>query len=230
MTIRVPSFLLISCLFLVSLAGCAMRTQSHPDTIEGRVAGQEDQWSRVSTIAPGSTIRITLKRGPVLMRTFVAADQSESIALNLTGGRLPRRVRNSLNALASDRPNDLLGVTHGSTLTDGHLRLGPDGVFLDDRQITALESVLERVAQGEVAEIARVHRATLRGVGWGALIGAGLGLAVTLSACGTNWSQETSSCTNLTPLWVGIGPMWGTLIGGVVGAGTHVSTVIYRAP
>jgi hypothetical protein len=223
MTARGPSFLLISSLLLLSLGGCALKGHGSA----ARIARQD--WSRVSTIAPGSTIRVTLKRGPVLLRTFVAADQSDALTLNL-GGRLSRRVRTSLNGLASERPNDLIGVSHGQTVTDGHLRLGPDGVFLDDRKIAAMESVLEHVPRDQVAEIGRVHRATLRGLGWGALIGGGLGLAVTLGACGTNWSQETSSCTNLTPAWVFIGPFWGTVIGGAVGAGTHVSTVVYRAP
>ena len=231
MMTRRSSFLLISCPLVLFLTGCALRTQSNPSTIgsTGPVAQRENDWSRVSKITPGSRIRVTLKSGRVLMRTFIAADESESVTLNLTG-RLPRQVRSSLHALASNSPNNLVAVTHGRTVTAGHVRLGPDGVFLDDRKITALESVLEQTGHDSVAEIARVHRATLRGFGWGALIGGGLGLAVTLGACGTNWSQETSSCTNLTPIMAFFGPVWGTLIGGAVGAGTDVSTVVYRAP
>jgi hypothetical protein len=133
---------------------------------QAEVRHRENDWLRVSTIAPGSTIRITLKSGRVLMRTFVAADESESITLNLTG-RLPRRVRRSLDALVSDEPNDLVGVTHGQTLTSGRVR---------HELVTGDELVHELDPLG-------VYRSAV-----------------------------------------------GTVIGGAVGAGTQVSTVVYRAP
>ena len=57
--------------------------------------------------------------------------------------------------------------------------------------------------------------------------GAGLGLAVTFSACGTHWSQETASCTNMTPMMVLVGPSYGALIGAAVGATFKTSSVVY---
>jgi hypothetical protein len=184
----------------------------------------------VATLARGSTIKVTVKGAQPVSRNFVGANDSELIVLNLTDATLPRQVTRPLRDLASDEPLELVRVSHGETLTKDHLRLGPDGVFLDGRKVAAVEQVVELVARNRVAEISRVHRATRRGFGWGALIGAGLGLAVTLGACGTDWSQETSSCSNLTPIWVFIGPLYGTLIGGVVGAASTMSTVVYRAP
>jgi hypothetical protein len=183
----------------------------------------------VAKLAPGGAIKVTLKGGQPISRYFVGANESELIVLNLTDATLPRQVTRPLRNLASDDPFELVRVSHGETLTKEHLRVGPDGLFLDGRKVAAVEQVVAVVARSNIAEISRVHRATKRGFGWGALVGLGLGLAATLGACGTDWSQETSSCSNLTPIWVFIGPLYGTLIGGAVGATTTISTVVYRA-
>lgn len=229
MMTRTLRLLFIMSMLALPLAGCAAEGGFHIDAVAG-VRPKESDWSRVAGLDRDSRIRVTLKSGRPVNREFVVADESELVSLDLTDSTLPRHVRRALRNLALDRPIDLFKVSHGETLSEGRLRLASDGVFLDGRKIVALEQVVERTARSNIAEISWVHRATARGLGWGALIGAGLGLAVTLGACGTDWSQETSSCTNLTPIWVFIGPLWGTLIGGVVGAGTHVSTVVYKAP
>jgi len=219
--------LLVPCLMALTLAGCASEGGFHVDKVDG-VRPAENDWSRVAGLERGSRIRITLRAGRQINRDFVVSDESELVALSLADSSLPREVRRLVRNLMSDRPNDLFRVAHGETLVEDRVRLAPDGVFLGDRKIVALEQVVERRNRGDITEISWVHRATKRGFTWGALVGAGVGLAATLGACGTNWSQETSSCSNLTPLWVFMGPLYGTLIGGAVGASSQVSTLVYR--
>jgi hypothetical protein len=226
---RTLRLLFIVSMLALPLAGCTAQGGFHIHKVGG-VPPKESDWSRVAGLERISTIRITLKGGRPVNRDFVMADESELVSLHLTDSTLPRQVRRALRNLALDRPIDLFKVSHGQSLIEGRVRLGPDGVFLDGRKIVALEQAVERAARNDIAEISWVHRATPRGFGWGALIGAGIGLAVTFAACGTNWSQETSSCSNLTPILVFVGPLYGTLIGGAVGAGSKISTVVYRAP
>lgn len=225
---RTLRLLFITSMLALPFAGCAAEGGFHVDTVGG-VRPKESDWSRLAGLDPDSRIRVTLKGGQPVNREFVAADESELVSLGLTDSTLPRQVRRALRNLALDRPIDLFKASHGETLIEGRVRLASDGVFLDGRKIVAIEQVVERTARSNIAEISWVHRATARGLGWGAVIGAGLGLAMTLGACGTDWSQETSSCSNLTPALVVIGPLWGTLIGGAVGAGSKISTVVYRA-
>jgi hypothetical protein len=193
-------------------------------------ARTNDDWSRVAAIEHGATIRVVVKSGQAVTRNFVIADESAMIALNLTEPRLPWPVRRTLLAWSSDRPHALLLASRGQALSDGRVRLGPDGVFLDGRKIAELDLVLEPFARDRIAEVSRFRPATGRGFAWGAVLGAGVGLGVTFAACGTNWNQETRSCSNLTAMWVILGPALGTLIGGAVGAGTAVPTVVYKAP
>lgn len=226
---RALSVLLITSLIALHFAGCSAAGARHIETVDSGGPPKGD-WSRVARLARASTIKVTLNGGKPTSRNFVAAGESELVVLNLTDATLPRQVRRTLRSLASDRPKDLFRVSHGQALTEGHVRLGPDGVFLDGRKVAALEQVVELSARSNVAEISLVHSATRRGIGWGALIGAGVGLAITLTACGTNWSQESGSCTNLTGLWLFAGPFYGGLIGAAAGAGSRVSTVVYREP
>jgi hypothetical protein len=56
-----------------------------------------------------------------------------------------------------------------------------------------------------------------------------LALAITAAACGINWLEESGSCSNLTPLWVFMGRLYGVMVGTVPGASSRVSTEVYRA-
>ena len=220
---RILPRLLVTCVIVLPLAGCAMTIRVDPIASESATPG----WSRVGELPKASAITVTREGGQPASRTFVAADESELIALNLTDATLPRPVTRTLRDLASDRSFDLFKASYGQSLTDGPVRLEGGGIFLDGQRVAALDRVLERTARSSVTEVRRTHRATTRGLAWGLLIGGGLGLAVTLGSCGTNWSQETSSCTNLTPLWIFAGPAYGALIGSAVGATLTTSTVVY---
>ncbi len=226
---RTLRLLFITSLVVAPFAGCAASGTVHTDPV-GRVPPRESDWSRVARLRPGSSILVTLKGGRSVNRDFVAADEAELVALQLTDPTLPSQVRGALRRLMLNQPSDLFKVSRGERLVVGRVRLGPEGVFLDGQRVGALEQVVERTARGSIAEIVRVHRATARGFGLGALAGVGLGLAVTFGACGTDWSQESSSCGNLTPALVVIGPLFGSWIGAAAGASSQASTVVYRAP
>ena len=211
----------VVCVVFLPLAGCALSVRVDPIDFEER------GWRHVATLPKTSDVIVTHEGGAPASRTFGAASESELITLNLASPTLPRPVKRTLRDLATDRPVDLFRVSYGYPFTDGRVHFEGDGIFLDGNKVAALDQVLERTPKSSIGEVRRVHRATRRGLMWGFIAGAGLGLAVTLSSCGTNWSQETSSCTNLTPLWVFVGPSYGALIGSAVGATSKTSTVVY---
>jgi hypothetical protein len=103
-------------------------------------------------------------------------------------------------------------------------------VFVDDRRVINVESVIERIDRTDVAEISRVHRATKKAAGWGALLGGGIAVAEVFARCGTHWNTETDSCGNLTDVVLFAYPVLGAVIGAVVGAANETTTVMYRAP
>jgi hypothetical protein len=217
------SRLVVSLIFL-PVAGCALSFRVDPIDFE---AQNSRGWSRVTTLPKTSDVIVTRESGAPASRTFGAASESELITLNLASPTLPRPVKRTLSDLASERQPDLFRVSYGDRFTDGRVRFEGGGIFLDGSKVAAIDQVLERTPKSRVSEVRRVHRNTRRGLMWGFIAGAGLGLAVTLSSCGTNWSQETSSCSNLTPLWVFIGPSYGALIGTGIGAASRTSTVVY---
>jgi hypothetical protein len=223
---RVLSRLLVACVIVLPLAGCAAVT-FRVDPIDSEPANKRG-WSRVATLPRTSDVIVTREGAPA-SRTFGAANESELITLNLAGPTLPRPVKRTFRDLATDRPLDLFKVSDGQTLIDGRVRIEGDSIFLDGNGVATLDRVLERTPRSSVSEVRRVHRATRRGLMWGFIAGAGLGLAITFSSCGTHWNQETSSCTNLTPLAAFVAPSYGALIGSAVGATIKTSDVVYTA-
>ena len=217
--------MLLVCVVALPLTGCAATLRVDP--IDSEVV-KTRAWSRVITLPKTSDVIITRENGAPASRTFGAANNSELITLNLAGETLPRPVKRTLRHLASDHPLDLFKASSGQAITDGRVLLDRDGISLDGTRVASLDRVLERTPKADVTEVRRVHRATRRGLMWGFLAGAGLGLTITLAECGTNWSQETRSCTNMTPMWVFIGPSYGALIGAGVGATSKTSTVVYK--
>ena len=197
------------------------------DPIDSAPANERGS-ARVAALPRTSDVIVTREGAPA-SRTFGAANESELITLNLASPTLPRPVKRALRDLATDRPPDLFRVSSGQTFIDGRVRFEGDGIFLDGKKVAALDRVLERTPKGGISEVRRVHRATRRGLLWGFIAGAGLGLAITFSSCGTHWNQETSSCTNLTPLAAFVAPSYGALIGSAVGATIKTSDVVYTA-
>jgi len=151
--------------------------------------------------------------------------------LDLTEPQIPGDARDAMADLATEHADLLRLARLGRTVElNRRVRIAGGGVFLDDRRVIELEQVVQDVTRSSVAEITRVRRATGRGMAWGTLTGAGLGLALVMGSCGTDWNQETASCGNLSGALPFLGAFWGSAIGGVVGATSRTSTVVYRRP
>jgi hypothetical protein len=198
---------------------------------DGGKSGKSD-WSRVLRLG-GKEIILTVHGSPPGKRYVVrgTVDESGLTVLNLTDPAIPAAVKDALADTGASHPDYFDKVRRGVTLQlNRHVRLAPDGVFLDGRRVGELSQLVEPVVRNSVAEISVMHSAARRGMAWGALIGGAIGLAVVVSSCGTDWSQETTSCTNLTGLWLFVGPIYGTGIGGLYGATFRISSVVYRAP
>jgi hypothetical protein len=169
-------------------------------------AGRSD-WSRVRRLG-GEEIVLTVYGSPPGNRQVVrgTVDEFGLTVLNLTGP-IPTTVRNKLSDDAGSHPEYFVRAQRGDTVrVNKHVRLAPDGVFLDGRRVAELQQVIQRVARDSVAEISHVHGTTGRGMAWGALIGLGAGAAIIAGQCGANWS-ESSGCGNLEGIWL----FWGTL-------------------
>jgi hypothetical protein len=195
----------------------------------GDKSGQSN-WSRVRDLE-GEEILLTVSGSPPGKRYVVrgTVDQFGLTVLNLTDSSIPVAVTDAL-AGAAWWHADYFGLARrGSTVRlDKHVRLAPDGVFLDDRKVAELEQVVQLVARDSVAEIRHVHRAIKRGMAWGALIGGLAGIAMTNWHC--HGENDAAGCGNLNGIMVIFGPAMGLGIGSGIGATFKISTVVYRAP
>ena len=136
---RVLSRLLVACVIVLPLAGCAAVT-FRVDPIDSEPANKRG-WSRVATLPRTSDVIVTREGAPA-SRTFGAANESELITLNLAGPTLPRPVKGTFRDLATDRPLDLFKVSDGQTLIDGRVRIEGDSIFLDGNRVATLDRVL----------------------------------------------------------------------------------------
>jgi hypothetical protein len=193
---------------------------------------RRSEWSRVRDIE-GEPILLTVTGLPRGKRYLLrgSVDEFGLTVLIPPGDTIPATVEDALVRTASTHPEYFDQAQQGASFTlNRHVRLGPDGVSLDGRRVGQISDFVERIDRNRVVEISRLHRATARGVKWGALTGGVLGAAVVFSQCGTNWSRETATCRNLTPLYLFVLPVYGLGIGSLVGATFQISTVVYRAP
>ena len=200
----------------------------------------QSDWSRVGAL-DGSDIVLTLKGFPRQTlsgsrsgrRTVVRGTVSQTalMVLNLTDDAIPSRAKGALAHAASAHPEYFASPPRGANVRlSNHVRLEAGGVLVDNRKVVELDQVIERVDRSDVAEIARVHRAGKQGTLWGLLVGVGVGAAAVFAACGTNWTQETTSCGNLAPVVPFLYGQLGMVIGAGIGFSIETSTVVYRAP
>ncbi len=197
-----------------------------------RNRSKQSDWSRVRAVQEGEIV-LTLYGAPPARRYVVRGTASEAglTVLDVTDPNIPREVRNAMLRLASQPDNHLRLARPGRTVDlNKRVRLAGGAVLLDGRKVIELEQVVQDVPRSRVAEIARMHSGTGQGMGWGTLAGTTIGLALVLSSCGTNWNKETHSCGNLDGALPVVGAVWGFAIGGVAGAATRVSSVVYRGP
>jgi hypothetical protein len=154
----------------------------------------------------------------------LSADESGITILNLADPTLPARVREVLRHVAERNPAHFTDAQKGGTfLLDKNVRLISEGVFVADRKVADLGSLVDTVARADIVEIAGIMRS--RNVLRGTLIGAAAGgvIGYLAGACKPN---ELCFQGAATLLMAGVGAGVGALVGARIVR--QKVTVIYR--
>lgn len=173
---RVVNKAIAACLIAAISGGCA--TARGPAQLGTTLAGasSETDWSRVRQLAPGAEIFVTLRGSQARSCQFVAADESSVIALNLGAAALPAEAVRTLRDMAAHNPERLVALRKGGAFQQGRVRIGRDGLFVDERRIAAFEDVLETLPRSSVSQIE--GPVVARGSVGGSMLGAFLGFSV----------------------------------------------------
>jgi uncharacterized protein YcfJ len=180
-----------ACLIAALSSGCA--TARGPAQLGSSLAGasSETDWSRVRQLAPPAEIFVTVLGSPPRSRHFVTADESSLIALNLGSAALSAEAASTLRDMAANNPARLVALQRGGAHEQGRVRIGRDGVFVDERRIAALDEVLETTARGSVSQIDGpvVERGSVGGSVLGAFLGFSVGVVPALGGAseGVAW-------------------------------------------
>lgn len=150
---RVVNKAIAACLIAAISGGCA--TARGPAQLGTTLAGasSETDWSRVRQLAPGAEIFVTLQGSQARSCQFVAADESSVIALNLGAAALPAEAGRTLRDMAAHNPERLVALRKGGAFQQGRVRIGRDGLFVDERRIAAFDDVLETLPRSGVSQI-----------------------------------------------------------------------------
>jgi hypothetical protein len=208
-------------------------TQAVAEDVQHRGKAGRSDWWRVRALEPGIEISVTVCGSHPGQRYVVSADESRLTVLNVTDPAIPPAVAGVLIDTSWGHPDDFGKAQQGGTFRlNRHVRLAPDGVFLDDRRVVGLGRVVEQVDRDGVAEISELGRATRRGVKWGSLIGTGVGLTIGLLIQIPYCRQHACDSQGglITPLITMLSGGIGTGLGALIGAGYRIQDVIYRAP
>jgi len=178
------------------------------------VGAQEREWSRVRRLEPGGAITLTIDGAQPAEHVFVSADANGLTILSPDGPGLPSSVARTLRRLAEQQPAILETASKGGTVLVDNLRLTSGGVFVGDRKLADLESVVRTIARPEVAEIS-VRR---QGRGFWGHLGALGGGFVGAMAAGYGAGAVCSAAAGRQRCDSG-GFMVGMVVGGLAGGG-----------
>lgn len=192
----------------------------------------DSHWARVTKLAPGTAVTLTVRELPPRKRYVVRADEDNLTVLDLTNPAISPVAQSVLLDVASHHPEDVAAAQTGNTFVlDKNVRMGPDGVFVADRKVADLGQVIETIMQSDVREIRRSGRTG--GSVVGAVAGATGGLLLgRLVAANLVYKQCGGSCDDET-LLIGLSLIGLPITGGLLGyhaAGRQTEDVIYRAP
>ena len=205
-----------------------VRLAAEPALVEAaQQAGESTnaEWSRVRKLKPGAEIMVTANGSQPGERYVLFTDESGITILNLADPTLPAGVREVLRHVAERNPAHVTDAQKSGTFVLDNVRLTSEGVFVADRKVADLGSLVDTVARADVIEIAGIRRS--RNVLRGTLIGAAAGgvIGYFAGACKPN---ELCFQGAATLLMAGIGAGVGALVG--AGSGRQKITVIYRVP
>jgi hypothetical protein len=207
------------------------RLTAEPALVDvGQQAGAStNDWSRVRKLEPGTEITVTANGSQPGERCVLSTSESGITILNLADPRLPGSAREVLRHLAERNPALFADAQKGGTFPlEKNVRLMSQSVFVADRKVADLGSLVDTVARAdiiEITEIADIRRS--RNVLRGALIGATTGgvIGYVAGACKPN-----SICLRglATVFIAGLGAAFGAVVGATIGS--PKVTVIYRVP
>jgi hypothetical protein len=203
----------------VPLTGCA--TAHGPRRLNEHGTPGTASWSRVGELRPGAQVAIAASNAPLHPRIFVSANASEVIVVNVDVPSLPRAAIQALRDMATRRSEFFAAMPAGNSFEQDRVRLGRDGLFVDDRRIAAYDQIVETLAREAVREIR--GPVVARGSVLGTIVGGWLGFSVG-AVPGLGGAKPATA--------------WATLAGSVVlgswlghrWSSHTVEGVVYRAP
>jgi hypothetical protein len=136
----------------ISLIGTSLPAAAQPLS-----AAHLSNWGRVRTIVPGTRISIGIAGPDEVNQYFLDASDDAITLLDLTNRDLPRDARRTLIRIAETRPS-LFTATKWMEVTDGHIHVNQDGVFVKGHRVAALEDIVRTVDRGDVGEVYRLRR------------------------------------------------------------------------
>jgi hypothetical protein len=158
-------------------------------------AAQDSDWADVIALRAGQ--EVVVRADPAIdgRRSFVFANDTELVVLNLRHPSLPDGVRKRLRELSVDQPASLLAARQHVIVSDRTIRVGAGMISESGRVVVPLHEVLQTIPRGDVREI-RFERT--RGSKVGAIAGATAGIVAGLltapywmmKQCGGSCSDE----------------------------------------
>jgi hypothetical protein len=187
-------------------------------------------WTRVTALATGTDVTLTVQGRPPVGRVIAAADDSQLTTLNLTNPGLPPKARRALLNMAERFPR-VIGSPGAREFKEGPVTLSTNGLFVDASKVAEFREVVDMVDRNDVREISIDRR---RGSVAGALIGGGAGFALGfLTSITLANKQCNGSCAPVKALMtvslVGL-PALGVALGYSAGGIHQVRDIVYRNP
>lgn len=194
--------------------------QPGPSSPARQASPDLSDWSPVAAINPGDEIVLTTVRAPRVKRRLLRADGASLTILNVDDPAISPDVREALEDAGEDHPGYFAQASAGGRFAlTKHVRLGPDGVFEDDRRLFDVVHVTEMVPRDDVIEVGVMGKHVWRHSRRGLLIGAGAGAVVgAITALGCDPKGEADYCN--------VGGMAGFFAIGGGGIGLELGTVI----
>jgi len=190
-------------------------------------------WAPVARINAGDEIVLTTTRLSHVKRRLLSADSASLTVLKVDDTAIPDQVREALEDAGEDHPAYFAQATAGGRFAlNKHVRLGPDGVFEDDRRLFDIAHVTEVVPRDDVVEVGVMGKHVWRHSKRGLLIGAGAGAvfgALTAVGCDPNGEADYCNVGGMAALYAIGGSAVGLEVGTIVGAiAPRSPDVIYR--
>jgi hypothetical protein len=132
-----------------SVASEAVRLAGGPD----REAPEAPGWKVVRHLDPATSIIVVTATasGP---RTFVAADDTTLVVLNLSLPALTKDIRHRLTEMARQYPGALVEAAGGRAKIFDSITINGDGVFVAGARLAGRDEVIEQLPSGSVLTVA----------------------------------------------------------------------------